>query len=171
MSCTQGNSVMEPIPTPANARPMAMPRRRINQLAETRLTGVAETDASAPTMTPIVRYSAMAAWSAAPAQPSRHQRDAEFHHGARAGAIHQNGRSAADSPGYQKPNEKAPARDPALPPKLIDDRRKEQRKGGAGVGRRFAMVTNVTTTMTQPVKEGKAHQLVSCAPGRVITES
>ena len=32
MSCTQGNSVTEPIPTPANARPMAKPRRRINQL-------------------------------------------------------------------------------------------------------------------------------------------
>jgi hypothetical protein len=31
MSCTHGNSVTEPMPTPAKASPMARPRRRLNQ--------------------------------------------------------------------------------------------------------------------------------------------
>ena len=31
-SCTQGNRVMEPTPTPAKAMPIAIPRRRTNQL-------------------------------------------------------------------------------------------------------------------------------------------
>ena len=31
-SCTQGSSVMEPTPTPAKAMPIAIPRRRTNQL-------------------------------------------------------------------------------------------------------------------------------------------
>ena len=32
MVCTQGSMMMEPMPTPANAMPMASPRRRTNQL-------------------------------------------------------------------------------------------------------------------------------------------
>ena len=31
MCCTQGSSVTEPMPTPANASPIASPRRRMNQ--------------------------------------------------------------------------------------------------------------------------------------------
>ena len=31
MCCTQGSSVTEPMPTPANAMPIARPRRRMNQ--------------------------------------------------------------------------------------------------------------------------------------------
>ena len=30
--CTQGNSAIEPTPTPAKAMPIAIPRRRTNQL-------------------------------------------------------------------------------------------------------------------------------------------
>jgi MFS family permease len=32
MCCTQGSKVIEPMPTPANATPIASPRRRMNQL-------------------------------------------------------------------------------------------------------------------------------------------
>ena len=31
MCCTHGSSVIEPMPTPANASPIARPRRRLNQ--------------------------------------------------------------------------------------------------------------------------------------------
>ena len=34
MNCTQGSKVTEPMPTPANAIPMASPRRRMNQFGK-----------------------------------------------------------------------------------------------------------------------------------------
>ena len=66
-------------------------------------------------------------------QPSRHQRDAEFHHRARAGAIHQPADQRADGAGNHEAERERAGRDPALPAELVDDRRKEQRKRGARV--------------------------------------
>jgi hypothetical protein len=34
MCCTQGSNVTEPMPTPANAMPIASPRRRMNQFGK-----------------------------------------------------------------------------------------------------------------------------------------
>ena len=34
MRCTHGSSVTEPMPTPAKARPIARPRRRMNQFGK-----------------------------------------------------------------------------------------------------------------------------------------
>jgi len=64
-------------------------------------------------MTPIVRYRWPWACVSGPATALPHQRDAEFHHGARAGAIHQTPISGLTAPDTRKPNEKAPAVTPA----------------------------------------------------------
>ncbi len=66
-------------------------------------------------------------------QAPRHQRDAELHHGARTGAIHQAADQRADAGRNQKAERERACRDPAFPAELIDDGGKEQRKGGAGI--------------------------------------
>ena len=64
---------------------------------------------------------------------ARHQGDAEFHHDTGAGAIHQAADQRTDGAGNQEAERKRPRRDPAFPAELVDDRRKEQRKRGAGI--------------------------------------
>ena len=99
-----------------------------------RLTGVAETDAAGADHDadgqiemPWLRRQRREQHAA------RHQRDAKLHHGAGADAIHQPADQRTHDAGNHKAEREGARRDAALPAELIDDRRKEQRKGGAGV--------------------------------------
>ena len=111
--------------------------------------GIARQMLPAPTMTPMVSRDARAASSAARAAARRHQHDAEFHHSARAGAVHQPADQRANDGGHHEAERKCAGGDAALPAEssMIGGNNSENAVRALTP---IAMVTKVTATMTQP---------------------
>ena len=66
-------------------------------------------------------------------QSGAHQHRADLNHQPRSAQIHQPPDHRRDDRGHQKPEREGAGGHAALPAELVEDRRKQQRKGGAGV--------------------------------------
>jgi hypothetical protein len=173
MCCTHGSSVTEPTPTPANRQSYGKAATAMEPVRQKqRLAGIAETDASRAYQhadrqikMPWLRRQRRQQ------QTACHQRDAQFHHGAGTEPIHQAADQRAYAGGNHEAERESARGDAALPAELIDDRRKEQRKRGAGVDAdRHGDERRRDDDPT--VKEGKPHQgpllVIRSSPGMAV---